>query len=230
MERNWHSRITALQKNRLGRSGVRHKKSSPVKSQMGCTTNSKTISNRNINVKKRTVAQLIMSQRMRPRAGNHRPHISIQKRRQSVKQTTKHLDMTGRKKPSIPTTRSRYPTWDIQLDTVKDYLQYILPSPPSGKGVLKSKWNRMDTGTNATPVRHLGRDPGAPSTRPRGKNHRLKMGFCTNKRKLWDTAWDVWNYSNHSLHTTDGPTKSKILQTIKERITYHFDRGILGLP
>ena len=26
-------------------------------------------------------------------------------------------------------------------------------------------------------------------------------------RKLWDTAWEIWNFSNHTLHATDGSQK-----------------------
>ena len=28
-------------------------------------------------------------------------------------------------------------------------------------------------------------------------------------RKLWETAWDIWNFRNHTLHATDAPPKSK---------------------
>ena len=24
-------------------------------------------------------------------------------------------------------------------------------------------------------------------------------------RKLWDTAWYIWNFRNHTLHATEGP-------------------------
>ena len=30
-------------------------------------------------------------------------------------------------------------------------------------------------------------------------------------RKLWDTAWEMWNYINHTLHATNEPTKSAVL-------------------
>ena len=49
-------------------------------------------------------------------------------------------------------------------------------------------------------------------------------------RKFWDTYWDVWIYRNLTLRSPDGPTKTENLRLIKKIITYHLNRGTLGLP
>ena len=48
-------------------------------------------------------------------------------------------------------------------------------------------------------------------------------------RKLWDTAWDIWNFRNHTLHDTDAPPKMEILSIINTRVSRHFNIGISGL-
>ena len=47
--------------------------------------------------------------------------------------------------------------------------------------------------------------------------------------KLWDIAWDMWNYRNHTLHDSDGPTKAAVLTHANSRISYHFNRGTIGI-
>ena len=49
-------------------------------------------------------------------------------------------------------------------------------------------------------------------------------------RKIWDISWGVWNYKNKKPHAIYGPPKIEILKTTNEIITYHFIRGITGLP
>ena len=49
-------------------------------------------------------------------------------------------------------------------------------------------------------------------------------------RKLWNTSWDIWNFRNHTLHSNEGPTKTETLSSINTRVTYHYNRGIKGLP
>ena len=49
-------------------------------------------------------------------------------------------------------------------------------------------------------------------------------------RKLWNTAWDIWNFRNHILHATYAPKKTEILALINIGVSLHFNRGILGLP
>ena len=48
-------------------------------------------------------------------------------------------------------------------------------------------------------------------------------------RKLWDIAWDMWNYRNHTLHASDGSTKAAVLSHINAIISYHFNCGTKGL-
>ena len=48
-------------------------------------------------------------------------------------------------------------------------------------------------------------------------------------RKLWDIAWDIWNYRNHTLKTSDLPTKATLLTHANTRISYHFNRGTIRL-
>ena len=48
-------------------------------------------------------------------------------------------------------------------------------------------------------------------------------------RKLWDIAWDMWNYRSHTLHALYGPTKESVLNHTEARISYHFNRGTIGL-
>ena len=43
-------------------------------------------------------------------------------------------------------------------------------------------------------------------------------------RKLWDTAWEIWNFSNHNLHATYAPQKTEILGLINTRTSQHFNR------
>ena len=43
-------------------------------------------------------------------------------------------------------------------------------------------------------------------------------------RKLWDSAWYIRKYRDHTLHATDGPTKkNSFINTI---VTYHYNRGM----
>ena len=49
-------------------------------------------------------------------------------------------------------------------------------------------------------------------------------------RNMWDTAWDVCNNRNHTLNSPNGPTKTKIIKFIMERITYHYNIGTTVLP
>ena len=49
-------------------------------------------------------------------------------------------------------------------------------------------------------------------------------------QKLWYTAWYVWNYINHKLHSPGGPTKTEIYRLINKSITYLFNRVTSGLP
>ena len=39
--------------------------------------------------------------------------------------------------------------------------------------------------------------------------------------KFWDTAWDVWNYQNHTLHSTNVLRKIDIIKLIDKRVTCH---------
>ena len=48
-------------------------------------------------------------------------------------------------------------------------------------------------------------------------------------RNLWDTAWDMWIFINHTLHTTYGQTKTEIITPINKRVTYHNNQGMTGL-
>ena len=47
--------------------------------------------------------------------------------------------------------------------------------------------------------------------------------------KFWNTAWYVWNYINHTLHSPGSTTKTDILRLINKRTTYHLNRSISGL-
>ena len=49
-------------------------------------------------------------------------------------------------------------------------------------------------------------------------------------RNLWNTAWGIWKFRNHTLHATNVPKKTKILPLINTRVSLHFNRGIPGLP
>ena len=49
-------------------------------------------------------------------------------------------------------------------------------------------------------------------------------------RKLWDTAWYFWSFWNHTLHATDIPRKTEILDMIDKKVTLHINKGITGLP
>lgn len=49
-------------------------------------------------------------------------------------------------------------------------------------------------------------------------------------RKLWDVSWDLWNHRNHILHSADGPAKALLIERINQRIMYHRERGMRGLP
>ena len=49
-------------------------------------------------------------------------------------------------------------------------------------------------------------------------------------RKLWDTAWEIWNFRNHTIHSTDGHPKTEILGLINTRVARHLSRGISGPP
>ena len=42
--------------------------------------------------------------------------------------------------------------------------------------------------------------------------------------KLWDTAWSICNYKNHTFHSTDGITKTEVLIIINKIITYQLNR------
>ena len=49
-------------------------------------------------------------------------------------------------------------------------------------------------------------------------------------RKLWNTAWGIWNFRNHTLHADYVPIKTEILFIINTRVLLHFNRGTSGLP
>ena len=49
-------------------------------------------------------------------------------------------------------------------------------------------------------------------------------------KKIWDTAWDIWDYRNHTLHATYGLIKTEIITRINTRVIYHFHRGMKGPP
>ena len=48
-------------------------------------------------------------------------------------------------------------------------------------------------------------------------------------RKLWEVAWDMWNYRNHNLHTSYVPTKAEVLAHTNSIISYNFNRVTIGL-
>ena len=43
-------------------------------------------------------------------------------------------------------------------------------------------------------------------------------------------AWVIWNYRNHSLHTTDGTKISDIIDCIYKKATHYFQSGMIGPP
>ena len=47
---------------------------------------------------------------------------------------------------------------------------------------------------------------------------------------LWVDYWYIFNYRNHTLHATDGPTKIDILDRIDTINNYHFLTGVTGPP
>ena len=48
-------------------------------------------------------------------------------------------------------------------------------------------------------------------------------------RKLCGVAWDMCNYIKNTLHALDGPTQAAVLAHTNEGISYHFNRGTIGL-
>ena len=48
--------------------------------------------------------------------------------------------------------------------------------------------------------------------------------------KLWDTAWDMWKYRYHKLHSINGAIKSAVLAHKNEIISYQFKYRIIGIP
>ena len=48
-------------------------------------------------------------------------------------------------------------------------------------------------------------------------------------RKLWDTAWGICKFRDHTFHATDGPKKTEILGLINTRLARQFNKGISGL-
>ena len=43
-------------------------------------------------------------------------------------------------------------------------------------------------------------------------------------RKMWDTAWDIWNYRNHTLHASDVTKKTENFAIFNKRAALHFNK------
>ena len=48
--------------------------------------------------------------------------------------------------------------------------------------------------------------------------------------KMWDVAWDLWNFRNHTIYATECPRKIEIINLINKRVTRHPEKGTIGLP
>ena len=49
-------------------------------------------------------------------------------------------------------------------------------------------------------------------------------------RKIWDVAWEFWNFRNNTLHGPEGPRKLDIIDLINKGVTRHLEKGSIGLP
>ena len=54
-----------------------------------------------------------------------------------------------------------------------------------------------------------------------GEKSMGKLWIYALTRKLWDTAWYIYNYINHTLHSMENPTNTLILKFISANITYY---------
>ena len=48
--------------------------------------------------------------------------------------------------------------------------------------------------------------------------------------KIWDVAWDFWNFRNHNLRASYGPRKIDLIELINKRVNRHLENGRIGLP
>ena len=48
-------------------------------------------------------------------------------------------------------------------------------------------------------------------------------------RKLWYKSWDIPNWINHTLHSSEGPKKTVILDINHTIVTLHLNKGMIGL-
>ena len=86
----------------------------------------------------------------------------------------------------------------------------------------------MAPGPDGTDITRLGRNTKQIPTITRGKISG-RIWIYPLIRNLWDTNWDIWNYRNHKLHTTNGQTKTEILACVNTIFTYHLNQGMEGL-
>ena len=63
-----------------------------------------------------------------------------------------------------------------------------------------------------------------------GENTSGKRWISFLINKMWDIAWDLLNFWNHTLHTTEGPRKLDAIDLINKRVTHQLEKGSMGLP
>ena len=61
-----------------------------------------------------------------------------------------------------------------------------------------------------------------------GAKTSVKIWIFSLIRKMWNVAWDFWNFRNHTLCATEGPRKLEIIYLINKRVTYHLKNNLLA--